>query len=312
MTTLRVVSLPKATTTRPSRGDTTHATDTDPVTAHLTHLTQSGLSAGTIYGRRRCLARLAGFLPVPVLQADAADILAWRATLDGLSAGTIYNYCTHARQFYAWAARRGLLHGEDPADGLPVPRRPERTPRPISEADLAEAVTAAPRRIRLWLVLAAWCGLRACEIARLRCENIDLANQVLIVASDATKGRRERVIPLCDYVIEQVAAARLAPRGWAFTRRDHQSGPVPPWMVSKLANKHLARCGISATLHQLRHRFGTQAYRTTRDILGVRELMGHQSITTTTLYTLADKPAQVAIVQALPVPAALRPLRAAV
>jgi len=166
-----------------------------------------------------------------------------------------------------------------------------------------DVVAAAPRRIRLWLDLAAWCGLRACEIARLRCENIHLGpDPYLHVAADATKGIRERIIPLCDYVVAEIIAARLPPRGWAFTRRDCRAGPVNAGLVSKIANRHLLRCGVSATLHQLRHRFGTQAYRASHDILAVKELMGHQSTATTTLYTLADQPAQVAVVQALPVP----------
>ena len=305
MTTLRLLTV----THLPPQNGTGAAMDNDvpqEITDHLTHLTLSGMSAGTIYGRARCLARLAAALPVPLLRALPEDLLTWRASMDGLSAGTIYNYATHARQFYTWAIHRGLIRGENPCDGLPVPRRPERVPRPISEADLTEAVIAARRRIRLWLVLAGWAGLRACEIARLRCENIDLSRRVLIVASDATKGRRERVIALCDFAAGEVTAARLPPRGWAFTRRDGQPGHVPAALVSKIANRHLARCGISATLHQLRHRFGTEAYRTTRDILGVKELMGHKSTATTTLYTLADQPAQAAIVQALPVPRRLR------
>lgn len=272
------------------------------INSHITHITLQGLSEGTIYGRRRCLIRLESALPGSLTRALPEDLLAWRVTLQRLSAGTIYNYCGHAREFYTWAIHEGILSGENPCDGLPVPRRPERVPRPISEADLAEAVTGARRRIRLWLVLAGWCGLRACEIAGLRCENIRLDDRVIIVAADATKGIRERVVPLCDYAAEQVTDARLPPRGWLATYRDCRSGHIPASLVSKLVNRHLLQCGLSATLHQLRHRFGTQTYRAQRDILAVKEMMGHRSVTTTTLYTLGDKPAQLAAVQALPAP----------
>lgn len=272
---------------------------------HLLHLTLDGHSPGTVYGRRRCLTRLAAELPVPILQAAPDDLLAWRASLQHLSAGTIYNYCTHVREFYRWATLRGLIR-ESPADGMPVPRRPQRIPRPISEADLMEVVAAAPRRIRLWLVLAAWCGLRACEIAGLKGENILLAERGIIIAADATKGNRERFIPLCDFALAEIISARLAPRGYVFGRRDGRPGPNEPWMVSKLANRLLGDCGVPATLHQLRHRFGTQAYKAKRDLRAVQELMGHKSPATTALYTLSDRPSQVAVVQALPVPRRLR------
>ena len=166
VTTLRLALV---TSTPPQDGEGAGMDDQE-INRHITHITLEGLAAGTIYGRRQCLIRLADYLGTPLAEATADDLLGWRAALQHLSAGTIYNYCGHAREFYRWAALRGLLpRGEDPAEGLPVPKRPQRIPRPISEPDLMEVVAAAPRRIRLWLDLAAWCGLRACEIGRASC-----------------------------------------------------------------------------------------------------------------------------------------------
>ena len=57
-------------------------------------------------------------------------------------------------------------------------------------AALLSALDSAPPRIRLWLVLAAWCGLRAREIALLRAESIrlDAEPPFLIVSSESAKG----------------------------------------------------------------------------------------------------------------------------
>lgn len=274
----------------------------DLIQSHLSRLALEGDSAETIYGRGRCLIRLAAALPGPLLEATPAQLVTWRAAFAGLAPGTIYNYCTHVREFYKWAVAEQLLDAS-PAEGLPVPKRPDRVPRPIREADLAAALSTATGRVRLWLVLAGWCGMRACELARLRTENINLTARIIIIAADATKGSSERKIAICDFAAAEIEQARLPLRGWAFPH-SLRRGPVSPALVSKACNRYLAAHDIPATLHQLRHRFGTQAYRAGHDILAVRDLMGHKSAKTTELYTLGDQTVHRAIVARLPLPGA--------
>jgi len=278
----------------------------EPVARHLHWMAMKGRSVTTITARRLALERLAKALPVPLLDALPEHLYDWRAEL-GLAERTVAQYCSHARQFYAWAAENDLIAG-NPAAALPVPRPPRALPRPIAEEDLMAALDAAPDRIRPWIVLAAWCGLRAKEIAYLRRDAILAGAQppVLIVAADATKGRRERIIPLSAFVLGELAAARLPNSGWAFRRHDGARGPNAPWIVSHLASEFLHSCGIPATLHQLRHRFGTQAYRARRDLLAVQYLMGHEDPVSTAGYAAFDQPEARAAVDAIPAPRRLR------
>src|SRR5262249_56654858 len=104
----------------------------------------------------------------------------------------------------AGAAAAALLGGPPPP-ALPVPRRGRRLPRPIGEKELLAAVTAAPDRVRPWLVLAGWAGLRAVEIARLRRDNVLDTRQppVLLIAHGATKGHAERLGPLSPFLPAQ-------------------------------------------------------------------------------------------------------------
>ena len=271
----------------------------DAVRSHLHHLSMRGLSATTIDHRQKALTRLEFAITKPLLEATAADLAAWRAGLGDLASVTIADYLSHVRVFYAWATARGYLE-TDPAIGLPVPKVPRRIPRPISEAELMEALEQAPLRVRTYLVLAGWCGLRAKEIALLRGENIMLhaTPPILLIAWDATKGRTERTIPLSAFAAAELTG--LAERGLVFRKINGQ--PMPPNLVSKLSNQHLHDCGIPATLHQLRHRFGTMTYHVSHDLRSVQELMGHSSPATTAGYAAHDRAQSLLAVNGLPVP----------
>jgi site-specific recombinase XerD len=268
---------------------------------YLEHLRLRGLSPDTIAARRRTLTRLARVLPCGIFEAGPAELLAWRGGLT-VSPDVIAHYVSHARLFYAWAVAEGLAVS-NPAAALPVPPKSRRLPRPVAEEDLTLSLKAAPPRIRPWLVLAAWAGLRAKEIALLRRECVLYADRLILVAADATKGHTERLVPMSAFVAAELAAAGLPRAGWCFPRRDGRPGPVPPHIVSQLAGTFLHDCGIGESLHSLRHRFATQAYRASgHDLRAVQELLGHRHITSTAGYAAYDQAAAAAAVEAIPVP----------
>jgi integrase/recombinase XerC len=266
----------------------------------------SGLSPETIDSRRRTLARLRDALPVPLNHATPDMLYAWRASLT-VADRAIVQYASQVRCYYAWALDAGHIPA-DPARKIPVPRTGRLLPRPVSDADLASALANAPRVIRLWLVLAAWCGLRAKELALLRRECIlDTARRpVLIIAADATKGHDERVIPLCSFVLAELARYGLPATGLVFPRADGRPGPNRPGRVSQKCGRYLRACGIRATLHMFRHWFGTSTHHACHDLRLVQELLGHRNPSTTAGYADYDRIEAAAAVEALPVPARLR------
>ena len=272
---------------------------------HLQSLRLRGQSEGSVYARRRAVLRMAALIDVPLLEATPAHLAAWRAALN-VTDNTAVHYACHARQFFAWCVREGLA-GQNPAAGLLVPFLSRGLPRPIGEDDLMAAVAGAPARIRPWLVLAAWAGLRAKEIALLRRERVldTAAPPVLLVAWDATKGRRERVVPMSGFVVGELGPC-LPRAGWVFPRLDGKPLPNRPSRVSQAANAYLHSAGVAETLHQLRHRFGTMTYRVKRDLRLVQELMGHRDPATTAGYAAYFDADAVDVVEALPAPGRLQ------
>jgi integrase/recombinase XerC len=282
--------------------------DAEAIAAHLAWLRLNGAGPVTVAARSGALARMGVLLGCPLLEASPEALLAWRAGLQ-LAPNSVLSYLSHARQFYAWAAAEGLLDA-NPAKGLPGPRRPRQVPRPIAEDDLMLALAAAPARIRPWLVLAGWAGLRCKEIALLRREHVleGWPVPVIRVAHDATKGYTERLVPMSTFVAGELRPL-LPKRGWVFPRLDGRPGPLLPARVSHLANAHLHDCGTTSTLHSLRHRFATQAYATGRDLRAVQELLGHADPAQTAGYAAYDAAAAAAAVEAIPAPGFPRELR---
>lgn len=274
----------------------------DPVDRHLRYLAQWQADS-SVYSRRRALVRLELQLGMPLLQATREDLAAWRESLH-LAPASIASYVSHARKFYDWAVDPEQLLEASPVDGIRVPPVPRLLPRPIGEAELLAAVLAAPQPIRLMLVLSAWAGLRAKEIALLRRSNIRerASPPVLLVAWWATKGVRERLVPLAPFVVDELAAYGLPRSGLVFRRRDGRAGGLSPASVSHYCCDYLHDLGIAETLHGGRHRFGTRLIQDTHDLRLVQELMGHASPVTTAIYTKVSPAAAAAAVDALPVP----------
>lgn len=256
----------------------------DPLVAHLGHLRLRNLSPSTVRQRHYALARLARHLECDtedLLALIPADIRKWQTEIAHLSPRYRSSWHSHVKAFYTWAA--GEYGVSDPTTVLVSVQLPRRLPNPISELDLDMAIRCAPDRLRPWLVLAAYAGLRAAEIANLTREQVrDTADPPVLVV--VGKGNRERIVPLSRIVLDALLMAGLPSRGYVFGRADGQAGANRPWQVSHLVNTYLHGLGITHTLHSLRHRFGTEVYRVSKDLRVTQEVMGHASSSTTAPY----------------------------
>jgi integrase/recombinase XerC len=242
---------------------------------HLRHLRRRNLRASTIQQRRRALIRLARSLDPARVTTE--ELEGWLEDRDLQPEGRSTEI-SHLRGFYRWAVMEGRL-AKDPTLRLVRPKIPRRLPRPIPEGDLAMAVEAAPEPIRSMLMLAAFAGLRAIEIAGLEGEHLLIDEGVILVAEG--KGGGMSSVPIAPVLVPVLR--RLPPSGRLFRLTDGR--PMAPHNVSHWCNNYLHDMGISHTLHQLRHRFGTQVYRATRDLRVTQELMRHQSPVPTAGYT---------------------------
>lgn len=265
---------------------------------HLDHLRRRNLRESTIRQRRYVLLRLSRFTGTHPLEASTDDL---RGFLDRLTVPeSRATETSHLRAYYRWAVLAGL-RTDDPALPLERPRLDRRLPRPMPDDDLARALELSRDRVRAWLHFATFAGLRACEMASLRAENILMRSDPAMVVVDG-KGGKMRAVPLHPELTDVILS--LPKGGWCFPYRDGRSGHVPAHVVSHAANSYLHDHGIAHTLHTCRHWFATSTYRTTRDLRVVQELLGHASPATTQVYTWVDPGAAVEAVRSLARPAA--------
>lgn len=202
--------------------------------------------------------------------------------LDGrkISTKTRYDWVSDLHQFYVWAIDHGHL-STDPTRQVVRPKQKQGLPRPINTGDLVLALQMAGPTMRCWVALGAFAGLRCKEIAGLRVQDL-LWEDGLVFVHDG-KGGKQRLVPMHEQVETALRSITLPARGACFRRP--RGGPYPAAQVSREGSLYFSSLGIPATMHQLRHWFGTHVQRATGDLRTTQELMGHASPTTTAIYT---------------------------
>lgn len=266
----------------------THPTSAQLIREYAAHQEKKNLRPGTIVRGRRLLRAVSRWLEdhdhPPLDELTPQRIEDWLATCR-LSPRSRYTYLSALTAFFDWLGPRGP--GSNPAGALVRPRLPRLVPRPIDDDDLSFAVHAAPPRMRAWLSLAAYQGLRCCEIADQRREDVlDTRTPPLIVVTG--KGGHQRVIPLHH---ETMAALRTAgmPRSSGLLFPELGDVVHPANVVSREIIRYFDTLGIQSSAHRLRHWFATQLYRQCHDLRLVQELMGHADPKTTAIYAAWDR-----------------------
>ena len=264
---------------------------TDLIDLYAQHCAHRNLRPTYIYHQRLGLNRLAKFFGPALCEADTDDLLAYLASR-GLSPDARGVEIAHLRAFYGWAHKHGLIDC-NPAAALVKPRRKVTLPRPMPTVDVQRALAEAPCEVAPILNLAVYAGLRRCEIAQLRAE--DIGPQIIRVRE--SKGGGESVVPISPTLASILGRCPLPKVGWLFPGRSGEHLSFA--RVGQIANEYLHSIGIPHTLHQLRHAYGTAVYRQTRDLLLTQELMRHRSIASTVGYTLLESEAGANAVAAL-------------
>jgi integrase/recombinase XerC len=202
------------------------------------------------------------------------------------------------RSMLTWAVTQEVLPG-NPAEDLASPKLGQPLPRVMRPSEAAHLCNVPPEdepagvRDRAILELLYGSGLRVGELCGLDVDDIDLRSLSMRVTG---KGRKERQLPmsrpsaraLSAYLNEarfQLAGDKEIPEANALFLNT-RGGRIGTRSVRALVTKYLKAEGMApASPHALRHSFATHLLDNGADLRAVQELLGHENLATTQIYT---------------------------
>ena len=240
------------------------------------------LAATTIRNRRSILttfARKTGTL----VDCDVFTLRRYIGRDDAVSAGTRRTERGALTAFYTFLHDEGL-RADNPATKLPVVRVPKGKPRPFSPEQIDAMLTSgAYARTRAMILLGYYQGFRVSSIARVHGRDIDLSERTI---ATVVKGGKVTRLPLHD-VIAELSLSMPRDDYW-FPARGGGTGHIRPSSVTNLITIAKKRAGIDdpkLTPHSLRHAFGSDLVEQGVDIRVIQELLVHEHLSTTQIYT---------------------------
>ena len=197
------------------------------------------------------------------------------------------------RSYFALQKREGR-RGDNPALDVPPPKAPKRLPKVLSEDETSRLLRTTVagktdaqrlRDIAMMEVLYA-SGIRRAELVGLNLSDVDLERRLMRVIG---KGNKQRMV----FINEAAAAAirqylsvrpRSSDDALFLSRRKTRLSHRQAWVVFTTFAK-VSGLTQHVTPHTMRHSFATHLLENGADIVTIKELLGHESLSTTQIYT---------------------------
>lgn len=275
--------------------------------AYLHHLAvEKNSSAHTIKSYREDLEQAIGYFKqqlggeaAGVAQISTRLVRSWLAWLHDqkYAKSTIARRLAAVRSWLRFLCRTGQL-STNPTDGLRGPRREKHLPTVLTETavvKLCEAPDAGSwfgLRDRAIFETIYSAGLRVSEASALNREDVDLDDGVAVVRGKGKKERlallgRPAIAALKEWLKERdkLAATKLWKDVAVFVNKNGTR--LTTRSMGRLMAKYLQQQGLDtrASPHTLRHSFATHMLDHGAEIRGVQELLGHEQLSTTQIYT---------------------------
>ena len=233
--------------------------------------------------------------PLEMTLGLARQFLAWSREERGHSAASRARRASTLRHFYRYLVDSRLMDS-NPLDGLSVGKTPRRLPRPLSEdqmkrlLDAPDMETTAGLRDRVCMELLYGSGLRISELCGLRFASMELTSEMGPQLRIDGKGGKTRMVPLSRASLQLLAEyLRLRGKGKPGVPLflGERKGPLRPRILQRNLKRYLILANLDPdfTPHKLRHSFATHMLDHGADIRVIQELLGHESLATTQVYT---------------------------
>ncbi len=279
----------------------------DCIEDYLAHLTlEKNLSDNTVQAYIRDLYRLEDFvteqygLPPdevqpPHLEAFLADMFDKKQARTSMA-----RTLSGVKSFYRFLANNGRI-AVSPAELFESPKLGRKLPSVLSVDEIRRILETidlgAPQghRNRAMIETLYSCGLRVSELVELRLSDLFFDDGFIRVIG---KGDKQRLVPVSREAVRQIGLClerrKTLPqeaRNKEFVFLNNKGRRLSRVMVFLIVKEAVEAAGISKTVspHTFRHSFATHLVQGGADIRAVQEMLGHESIATTEIYTHLDR-----------------------
>ena len=221
--------------------------------------------------------------PEDVSWSELRDYIRWLQTSKNLSDRTINHAISQLRFFTMY-----VLHKPWDDTQLPMRRFDSYLPYVPSKEETWNFISTMPDlKPKTMVILMYSSGLRIGEVCQLRYEDVERKNMRLHITH--SKSRNDRYAILSKTALDTLTHYWFEcgrPKGYLFPKQNGEDRPIDTFFLSRHIHAHEDRLGWERriTCHSFRHAFGTHLYENGTDLLTIKNLMGHKSLTSTMIY----------------------------
>ena len=238
--------------------------------------------------------------PETVTLTDLREFITWAAEL-GMIPSSQARILSGIKAFYKYMLREDLIKN-DPSELLESPKIRRKLPDTLSYQDINKLIAAidlskpeGPRNKAILETLYG-SGLRVSELTDLKLSNLYLDIEFIKVTG---KGNKERLVPIGAEAIKAIKiyienlrvhiAIKKGEDDIVFLNR--RGARLSRQMIFLMIQDLAQTIGLKKTIspHTFRHSFATHLVEGGADLRAVQEMLGHESITTTEIYTHLDR-----------------------
>ncbi|GAA4332827.1 site-specific tyrosine recombinase XerD [Flaviaesturariibacter amylovorans] len=269
---------------------------------------EKSLSANSVAAYLHDLEKLTAFLelngiakaPAELALPDLQAFVKWVAEL-GATQSTQARVISGIRAFYRYCLLEDISR-TDPTTLLEAPKLRRHLPDVLTLEEINELLAhidhSKPEGVRNRALLETMysCGLRVSEVVNLRLSHLYPEVGFVRVVG---KGNKERLVPIGGEALKHIGFYKSAMRAHLAIQKgeedilflNRRGRRLTRVMIFLLIKELVQKAGIRKTVspHTFRHSFATHLVEAGADLRAVQEMLGHESITTTEIYTHLDR-----------------------
>ncbi len=251
-------------------------------------------SSNTINSYMREIKKYLKFNKKDIKSITKKDLISYLNSYKNISASTRANKISILKTFFLYLERNDLIT-KNPSSFLALPKKSQKVPNILTEEEVNKLLNVSVKnhfdaRDKAILELLYSSGLRITELLNLQISNVDIEECLVRVMG---KGKKERIVPLGDYAIEALSLyinkyryiINIKNSNYVFLNKNGTQ--LSRKSVFKMIKNQAIKKGIKKNIspHTLRHTFASHLLKNGADLRIIQELLGHENLSTTQIYT---------------------------